>query len=149
MGMSRLGDRQTMLFSATFPSKIQRLASGFLKDYTFLSVRRVGSSTDLIVQKVDFVQDMAKRSHLKDLLISQRANGAHGKRALTLVFVETKKGADELEGWLSRNGFPAATIHGNKVDLDKECKVLTWTLLLSWLGVTEEAGDESNRSGWL
>ncbi|KAL9270482.1 DEAD-box ATP-dependent RNA helicase 52B-like protein [Drosera capensis] len=120
MGMPTPGDRQTMLFSATFPSEIQRLASEFLKDYIFLSVGRVGSSTDLIVQKVDFVQDMAKRSHLKDLLISQRANGAHGKRSLTLVFVETKKGADALEGWLSRNGFPAAAIHGDKVQMERE-----------------------------
>lgn len=37
--------------------------------------------------------------------------------ALTLVFVETKKGADALESWLSRNGFPAIAIHGDKVQM--------------------------------
>ena len=33
---------------------------------------------------------------------------------LTLVFVETKKGADSLEHWLCMNGFPATTIHGDR-----------------------------------
>lgn len=35
--------------------------------------------------------------------------------ALTIVFVETKRGVDDLEQWLSRNGFPATAIHGDKV----------------------------------
>ncbi|CAL5354045.1 unnamed protein product [Camellia sinensis] len=35
-------------------------------------------------------------------------------QALTLVFVETKKGADSLEHWLCMNGFPATTIHGDR-----------------------------------
>ncbi|GAB2300350.1 DEAD-box ATP-dependent RNA helicase 52B [Dionaea muscipula] len=120
MGMPLPGRRQTMLFSATFPSEIQRLASEFLSDYIFLSVGRVGSSTDLIVQRVDFVEDMDKRNHLKQLLVSQKANGSHGKPALTLVFVETKKGADALESWLFRNGFPATAIHGDKGQMERE-----------------------------
>lgn len=36
------------------------------------------------------------------------------QQALTLVFVETKKGADSLEYWLCGNGFPATTIHGDR-----------------------------------
>lgn len=36
------------------------------------------------------------------------------QQALTLVFVETKKGADALEHWLCINGFPATTIHGDR-----------------------------------
>ena len=36
------------------------------------------------------------------------------QQALTLVFVETKKGADSLEHWLCLNGFPATTIHGDR-----------------------------------
>lgn len=37
--------------------------------------------------------------------------------ALTLIFVETKRGADALERWLSMNGFPAISIHGDKVQM--------------------------------
>ncbi|KAD5508761.1 hypothetical protein E3N88_16464 [Mikania micrantha] len=121
MDMPPPGVRQTMLFSATFPKEIQRLASDFLANYIFLAVgRRVGSSTDLILQRVEYVQESDKRSHLMDLLHAQRANGVHGKQALTLVFVETKKGADALEYWLCMNGFPATTIHGDRTQQERE-----------------------------
>ncbi|MFS8019191.1 putative RNA helicase [Helianthus anomalus] len=113
------GGRQTMLFSATFPREIQRLASDFLSNYIFLTVGRVGSSTDLIVQRVEFVQETDKRSHLMDLLHAQKDNGS-GKQPLTLVFVETKKGADSLEYWLCGNGFPATTIHGDRTQPERE-----------------------------
>jgi ATP-dependent RNA helicase DDX3X len=79
MDMPPPGVRQTMLFSATFPREIQRLASDFLSNYIFLAVGRVGSSTDLIVQRVEFVHDSDKRSHLMDLLHAQRENGNQGK----------------------------------------------------------------------
>ncbi|PIA46705.1 hypothetical protein AQUCO_01500324v1 [Aquilegia coerulea] len=117
MDMPRPGTKQTLLFSATFPDEIQRLASDFLSNYIFLTVGRVGSSTDLIEQRVDFVEDVNKRSHLMDLLRTQRKNG---KQALTVVFVETKRGADSLEHWLSVNGFPATAIHGDKVQYERE-----------------------------
>ncbi|KAH9737665.1 DEAD-box ATP-dependent RNA helicase 37 [Citrus sinensis] len=120
MDMPPPGMRQTMLFSATFPKEIQRLASDFLAKYIFLAVGRVGSSTDLIVQRVEFVHESDKRSHLMDLLHAQVANGVHGKQALTLVFVETKKGADALEHWLYMNGFPATTIHGDRTQQERE-----------------------------
>ncbi|KAL9233015.1 hypothetical protein vseg_008058 [Gypsophila vaccaria] len=118
--MTPRGLRQTMLFSATFPKEIQRLASDFLGDYIFLAVGRVGSSTDLIMQRVEFVHESDKRSHLMDLLHAQRASGAHGKQSLTLVFVETKKGADALEHWLTINGFPATSIHGDRSQQERE-----------------------------
>ncbi|KAL5720460.1 RNA helicase [Ranunculus cassubicifolius] len=120
MDMPPPGVRQTMLFSATFPKEIQRLAADFLSGYIFLAVGRVGSSTDLIVQRVELVQESDKRSHLMDLLHAQRENGSHGKHALTLVFVETKKGADSLEYWLCSNGFPATTIHGDRSQQERE-----------------------------
>lgn len=120
MDMPPRGVRQTMLFSATFPKEIQRLAADFLANYIFLAVGRVGSSTDLIVQRVEYVQESDKRSHLMDLLHAQRENGTHGKQALTLVFVETKKGADALEYWLYSNGFPATTIHGDRSQQERE-----------------------------
>jgi ATP-dependent RNA helicase DDX3X len=120
MDMPKPGQRQTMLFSATFPKEIQRLAADFLSNYIFLAVGRVGSSTDLIMQRVEFVHEGDKRSHLMDLLHAQKDNGTHGKHSLTLVFVETKKGADSLEYWLCSNGFPATTIHGDRTQQERE-----------------------------
>lgn len=62
---------------------MQRLASDFLSSYIFLAVGRVGSSTDLIAQRVEFVHESDKRSHLLDLLHAQRANGVQGKVYIT------------------------------------------------------------------
>jgi hypothetical protein len=45
-------ERQTFMFSATFPREIQQLASDFLRDYVFLAVGRVGSAASDITQKV-------------------------------------------------------------------------------------------------
>lgn len=67
-----------MLFSATFPKEIQRMAADFLMDYIFLRVGRVGSSTKLIKQRIEWVEENDKRSMLVDLISSVRG--------LTLVF---------------------------------------------------------------
>lgn len=66
--MPRSGERQTLLFSATFPKEIQRLAADFMHNYIFLSVGRVGSSTDLIVQHIEYVAANDKRQVLLDLI---------------------------------------------------------------------------------
>lgn len=58
---------------------LQRLASDFLASYIFLAVGRVGSSTDLISQRVEYVLESDKRSHLMDLLHAQRENDVNGK----------------------------------------------------------------------
>jgi ATP-dependent RNA helicase DDX3X len=58
---------------------MQRLASDFLSNYIFLAVGRVGSSTDLIVQRVEYVQEIDKRSHLMDLLHAQRETEVNSK----------------------------------------------------------------------
>jgi ATP-dependent RNA helicase DDX3X len=49
--------RQTLMFSATFPKEIQRLASDFLQDYVFLAVGRVGATTESITQRLEYVSE--------------------------------------------------------------------------------------------
>lgn len=81
------GDRQTLMFSATFPKEIQvniknmymyiyyinffffqMLARDFLDNYIFLAIGRVGSTSENITQKIVWVEDRNKRSYLLDLL---------------------------------------------------------------------------------
>ncbi|KAK6149270.1 hypothetical protein DH2020_016795 [Rehmannia glutinosa] len=120
MEMPPPGSRQTMLFSATFPAEIQKLASDFLSNHIFLVAGKVGSSTDLILQRVEFVPDIDKRDYLVNLLHQQKTNKTPAKDSLTLVFVETKRGADALERWLSGKGFPSTAIHGDKIQVERE-----------------------------
>uniref|UniRef100_A0A3Q2QHW6 RNA helicase n=1 Tax=Fundulus heteroclitus TaxID=8078 RepID=A0A3Q2QHW6_FUNHE len=116
------GMRQTMMFSATFPKEIQILARDFLEDYIFLAVGRVGSTSENITQKVVWVEENDKRSFLLDLLNATEGSTlpVSGKDSLTLVFVETKKGADSLEDFLYREGYACTSIHGDRSQRDRE-----------------------------
>lgn len=106
------GERQTLMFSATFPKEIQRLASDFLEDYLFLAVGRVGSTTDFIQQRVEYCPEPQKREMVLNLL-----NTISG---LTLIFVETKRGADSLEAFLIQQQYPATSIHGDRTQPERE-----------------------------
>ena len=88
--MPKTGERQTLMFSATFPKEIQvrvqescfsffrivsswvtlerMLARDFLENYIFLAVGRVGSTSENITQKIVWVEEHDKRSFLLDLL---------------------------------------------------------------------------------
>ncbi|KAF9692548.1 hypothetical protein EKO04_009722 [Ascochyta lentis] len=105
--------RQTLMFSATFPRDIQMLARDFLKDYIFLSVGRVGSTSENITQKIEYVEDVDKRSVLLDILHTHGAG-------LSLIFVETKRMADSLSDFLINQGFPATSIHGDRTQRERE-----------------------------
>lgn len=117
--MPKTGDRQTLMFSATFPSPIQMLARDFLDNYIFLAVGRVGSTSENITQKVVWVEEHDKRSFLLDLLNVAELNQPSAE-SLTLVFVETKKGADALEDFLHSEGYPVTSIHGDRTQRERE-----------------------------
>eukprot|EP00128_Syssomonas_multiformis_P013838 Colp12_sorted_trinity150504_noHs@31599 len=114
------GERQTLMFSATFPKEIQLLARDFLNDYIYLTVGRVGSTSENITQDVVYVDEADKRSFLLDLL------HAHMTEGLMLVFVETKRGAESLENYLYQEGFPATSIHGDRSQREREDALATF-----------------------
>src|SRR5437868_288512 len=99
--------RQTLLFSATMPPEIRRLADEWLRDPIEVSVAPQATPADRVEQSVYFID----RGN-KPLLLAQylRAQAAH--RAL--VFTRTKHGADKLVRSLQRAGIRAEAIHGNK-----------------------------------
>ncbi|KAF9388648.1 DEAD-box ATP-dependent RNA helicase [Podila verticillata] len=114
--MPGVNERHTLMFSATFPRDIQHLARDFLRDYVFLSVGRVGSTSENITQKIEYVEDEDKRSVLLDILHSQ----PKGDLGLTLIFVETKRMADSLSDFLLGQNFPATSIHGDRTQNERE-----------------------------
>jgi len=104
--------RNTLLFSATFPEEIQQLAQDFLKNYIFVAVGRVGSTTDLIDQKLRKVEDRNKLDELFNLLPSCQG--------LKLVFTATKREADRVEYELQNEGIRCLAIHGDKSQRERE-----------------------------
>lgn len=111
-GMPR--DRSTTMFSATFPKEVQMLARDFLHDYVYLTVGRVGATASQISQQLRYVEEFNKFRELKRLLEEQVEEG------LTLVFVETKRKADELENSLRNEGYPTTSIHGDRAQWERE-----------------------------
>jgi ATP-dependent RNA helicase RhlE len=99
--------RQTLLFCATMPEPIERLAAAILRDPQRIRIAPVKATTELIEESVFFVPRHQKPRLLASLL---------GMRAVTraLVFTRTKHGADRVARQLNQAGIRADAIHGNK-----------------------------------
>jgi ATP-dependent RNA helicase RhlE len=99
--------RQNLLFSATFPEEIRRLAASFMKDPATVEVARRNTPAELVAQVQHPVGHERKRELLAHLVRT------HDWRQV-LVFVRTKHGANRLAQQLARSGIEADAIHGNK-----------------------------------
>jgi ATP-dependent RNA helicase RhlE len=100
-------DRQTLMFSATMPDAIRRLAAEWLRDPVHVQVAVAAAPAEGIEQSVYFVEPKQK-----PVLLAHFLNKKAGAR--TLVFSRTKHGADKIVRNLLRGGIQAAAIHGNK-----------------------------------
>ena len=98
---------QTLLFSATMPEEIRKLAQGLLRDPVFVATAPISSPVESVEQQIYFVDKVDKRRLLVELL------GDAAKRR-TLVFSRTKHGANRIAEWLDKAGIRASAIHGNK-----------------------------------
>jgi len=100
-------ERQTLLFSATMPALMEKLAAAFLKNPRKVQVSVSGKTVDKVVQKICFIAKSEKSNFLLEHL------SAH-QDCLALVFVRTKSGAEKLLKFLDRKKLSVASIHGNK-----------------------------------
>jgi ATP-dependent RNA helicase RhlE len=99
--------RQNLLFSATFPDEIRKLASSFMKDPAIVEVARRNTPAELVAQVAHPVDAGRKRELLAHLVKSNDWRQV-------LVFVKTKHGANRLAQQLVKSGVEADAIHGNK-----------------------------------
>ena len=99
--------RQNLLFSATMPGSIAKLASSFLNDPVRVEVDPQSTTVDRIEQRVMFVERPNKKHLLKKLVSDPDMESA-------IVFTRTKHGANRVARQLTKAGFEAAAIHGNK-----------------------------------
>ncbi|MBL0920901.1 MAG: DEAD/DEAH box helicase [Phycisphaerales bacterium] len=105
--------RQTLLFSATMPKEIMRLADSLMKNPAKVSVTPEATGELRIAQSVYMVPRGSKPALLQHLL-------HEGKVARAVVFTRTKHGADKLSKHLNRAGVYADCIHGNKSQSQRE-----------------------------
>ena len=99
--------RQNLLFSATFPKEIQKLASRLLNSPKKIQVASENSTAEKVKQTVYPVDQSRKR----DLLIHSIKENNWFQ---VLVFIKTKRAADKLTRQLNKKGILSDTIHGNK-----------------------------------
>ena len=99
--------RQNLLFSATMPDSIVKLASGFLNNPVRVEVDRQSTTVERISQSVMFVARPDKKRLLRSLLAGPEVESA-------IVFTRTKHGANRVVKDLTKAGIESAAIHGNK-----------------------------------
>ncbi|QOJ13727.1 MAG: DEAD/DEAH box helicase [Planctomycetia bacterium] len=99
--------RQTLLFSATMPDEIRRLADSLMHDPVRVAVTPIASTVPKIEQSAYAVPKADKPALLRHLLADESVLRA-------VVFTRTKHGADRVSRMLARNGVSADAIHGNK-----------------------------------
>ena len=99
--------RQNLLFSATFPEEIRKLAASFMNNPVTVEVARRNTPAELVAQVAHPVDAGRKRELLAHLVKSNDWKQV-------LVFVKTKHGANRLAQQLVRSGVEADAIHGNK-----------------------------------
>nr|AKN50599.1 vasa protein [Rhynchosciara americana] len=111
--MVKMHQRQTLMFSATFPSDIQVAAGDFLKDYVFIAIGVIGGACTDVEQLIYNVKKYDKREKLIQILDESDPSG-------TIVFVETKRDADFLASFLSETKHPTTSIHGDREQKQRE-----------------------------
>ncbi|XP_014256152.1 ATP-dependent RNA helicase vasa-like [Cimex lectularius] len=117
--MTPVGQRQTLLFSATYPKEIQKLASDYMHNYLFLAVGIVGGASSDVEQIIHKVSKFEKKEKLTSILREKVDD-----KQLTLVFVEQKRTADFIAAYLSENGIPTTSIHGDRLQSQREQALL-------------------------
>merc|ERR1719228_1983490 len=113
------GTRQTLMFSATYPDEIQKMAFEFMSNYLFLAVGVVGGACSDVSQTFLQVPMYEKREKLLEL-VRDSASQSNGLPSKTLVFVETKKTADFIASYLCQSTFAATSIHGDRLQRERE-----------------------------
>ncbi|MCL6558706.1 MAG: DEAD/DEAH box helicase [Firmicutes bacterium] len=98
--------RQTLLFSATMPAEIQRLAKKYLKKPEFVTVSKNNLTVPLIEQVYYETREFNKIDSLCRILDSINVS-------LSIIFCRTKRGVDELVAGLQARGYAAAALHGD------------------------------------
>ena len=109
-------DRQTLMFSATWPKEVQRLASDFLQSFTQVNIGSIElAANHNVKQEIEVCSDFEKRGRLIKHLdhISQ-------ENAKVLIFTATKRVADDLTKYLRQDGWPGLAIHGDKEQPERD-----------------------------
>lgn len=108
-------DRQTLMWSATWPKEVEGMARDFLTNFYQVTVGSLElAANKSITQMVEVVDDNDKYRRCIGFMRE------HFKGERVIVFVETKRGADQLTRSIRQEGYPANAIHGDKTQDERD-----------------------------
>lgn len=105
--------RQTVMFTATMPPAVERLARSYLRRPAVVYIGSIGKPTERVEQIVHLMGENDKRKKLMEYL-------SRGVDPPIIIFVNQKKGADVLAKGLEKLGYNACTLHGGKGQEQRE-----------------------------
>jgi len=110
-------EKQILMYSATWPIEVQQLAEDYLCDYMHVNIgSQELSANKNITQIMEICQEHEKEMKLLKL-VRELTKDTDPK---TLIFVETKRKADELTRYMRREGWPTLCIHGDKAQQERD-----------------------------
>lgn len=112
-------DRQTLMWSATWPREVRQLAEDFLGKYVQINVGSMElSANHNIKQIITVCDDSSKEDELQQLLEKIHENDTNPGKIL--IFVETKRGVDSIARFIRGFGVNCGSIHGDKSQTDRD-----------------------------
>ncbi|CAH1984663.1 unnamed protein product [Acanthoscelides obtectus] len=105
--------RQTVMFTATMPPAVERLARTYLRRPAVVYIGSIGKPVERVEQIVHIMGENDKRRKLMEYL-------SRGVDPPIIIFVNQKKGADVLAKGLEKLGYKACTLHGGKGQEQRE-----------------------------
>ena len=112
--------RQTMMYSATMPAAVERIARKYLRRPAIVTIGNAGEAVETVEQRVEFVSGEDKRKkRLAEILRSGEF------RAPIIVFVNIKRNCDAVARDIKSMGFSSVTLHGSKTQEQREAALLS------------------------
>lgn len=100
--------RQTVMFTATMPPAVERLAKSYLRRPAIVYIGSIGKPVDRVKQRILYLSESAKRNKLFEILRNENPEPP------VIVFVNQKRTADTLAKALEELGYHACALHGGK-----------------------------------
>ncbi|KAI0226247.1 ATP-dependent RNA helicase dbp2 [Massospora cicadina] len=110
-------DRQTLMWSATWPKEVESLARDYLKDFIKVNIGSLDlSANHNVLQIIKICSEYEKPAKL----MRELQNAMDGQECKCLIFSKTKRTADDITRSLRQAGWPALAIHGDKQQSERD-----------------------------
>lgn len=107
--------RQTMMYTATMPAAVERIARKYLRRPAIVTIGNVGEAVETVEQRVEFIAGEDKRKkRLAEILLSREYAPP------IIVFVNIKRNCDAVARDIKQLGLSAVTLHGSKTQEQRE-----------------------------